>query len=114
MRPVEAVLRADEPRRSTAVARERVLAARERAAHRLRGTPWRAMGRVDGPWLRKRHPLPADVAAPLDDALARGAISMRGYDRTLRVAHTVADLDDAPVRREHVGRALFYRQGIPS
>lgn len=114
VRPVEAVLRADEPRTSTAVARERVLAARERAAHRLRGMPWRAMGRVDGPWLRKRHPLPADVAAPLDDALARGAISMRGYDRTLRVAHTVADLDDAPVRREHVGRALFYRQGIPS
>ncbi|GAA2172612.1 YifB family Mg chelatase-like AAA ATPase [Agrococcus versicolor] len=114
VRPVEAASRADEPRITTAVARERVAAARERAAHRLRDTPWRAMGHVDGPWLRRRHPLPPDVAAPLDEALARGAISMRGYDRTLRVACTVADLDDAPVRREHVGRALFYRQGIPA
>lgn len=39
---------------------------------------------------------------------------MRGYDRILKVAWTLADLDgaDVPVL-DHVGRALFLRKGLP-
>jgi len=99
---------------STAQARERVAEARARAAQRLRGTPWRTMGDVSGPWLRATHPLPADATTSADQALAAGRISMRGYDRVLRLAFTLADLQgrDAPGRAE-VGRALFLRRGIP-
>jgi magnesium chelatase family protein len=47
----------------------------------------------------------------LDRALERGGITMRGYDRVLRMAWTLADLDDA-VRPDagHVGRALLLRR----
>lgn len=77
---------AAEGRLSSAVARGRVLAARERALQRLAGTPWTLNSEVPGPWLRSRERrLDAAVTAMLDRALERGGITMRGYDRILRV-----------------------------
>jgi magnesium chelatase family protein len=39
---------------------------------------------------------------------------MRGYDRVLKVAWTVADLEGASSPgASHVGTALFFRQGVP-
>jgi magnesium chelatase family protein len=38
---------------------------------------------------------------------------MRGYDRALRIAWTVADLAGASSPTlDHVGRALYLRQGV--
>jgi magnesium chelatase family protein len=38
---------------------------------------------------------------------------MRGYDRVLRLAWTIADVDGAArPTAEHIGRALFLRRGI--
>jgi len=38
---------------------------------------------------------------------------MRGYDRVLKTAWTLADLEGATVpTREHVGHALFMRKGF--
>ena len=98
---------------STADARQRVLEARERAAHRLRGTPWRLNGDVPGTWLRQgQHRIGVEARAPLDRALERGILTLRGYDRVLRLAWTMADLAglDAP-GREQVGRALYMKKG---
>ncbi|MWB98319.1 ATP-binding protein, partial [Agromyces sp. MMS17-SY077] len=49
---------ADGTRLTSAMARERVVAARAVAAERLAGTPWRTNAEVPGPWLRGRgfHP----------------------------------------------------------
>jgi len=105
---------ADGKRVSTDAARARVAEARHRAAHRLRDTPWRVNGRVSGPWLRQ-GPLALPVASrrPLDAALSRGALTLRGYDRTLRLAWTIADLCGHAVPTVHdVGRALFLKRGI--
>lgn len=103
------------PRRTTADASARVAEARARAARRLHGTDWSAMGQVPGPWLRRHLPLAPAVLAPLEQALERGAITMRGLDRSVRVAWTIADLDgaDAP-SSTHVGGALALRKGIPA
>ncbi|MCW4384844.1 YifB family Mg chelatase-like AAA ATPase [Salinibacterium sp. SYSU T00001] len=98
----------------TSDARGDVLRARERARHRLRDTPWSVNAHVAGAWLRSDgiRPSPATTAA-LDRALERGGITMRGYDRVLRTAWTLADLDDSPtLAPEHVGRALFLRRGM--
>lgn len=55
----------------------------------------------------------ARCVGPLDRALERGAITMRGYDRALRLAWTLADLDGAAgPSADHIGRALFLRRGI--
>jgi magnesium chelatase family protein len=107
-------LAADPGRVTTARAREQVIAARMRAAERLRDTPWRLNSQVPGSWLRGGPlRLAADLIRPLDRALERGGITMRGYDRVLRVAWTIADLDGSPQPTpEHVGRALYLRKSL--
>lgn len=102
-----------EPRPSSAELRERVIAARARAAERLAGTPWSVNGEVKGEWLRgPAMRLPRGDTAVLDRALANGALTMRGYDRTLRIAWSIADLEgrERPGRGE-LSRALSLRGG---
>jgi magnesium chelatase family protein len=80
---------------SRTVAR-RVLLARERAAHRLRGTPWRLNAEVPGSELRRTWaPAPGSLAV-LERSLERGQISARGVVKVVRVAWTIADLAGKP------------------
>ncbi|MBB5632486.1 magnesium chelatase family protein [Cryobacterium mesophilum] len=99
---------------TSAAARVRVTAARECAAERLAGTPWTVNSQVPGFWLRGPHArLGGVVTASIDRALERGGITMRGYDRVLRLSWTLADLDhaDSP-SADHVGRALYLRKAL--
>ncbi|EPD64548.1 YifB family Mg chelatase-like AAA ATPase [Streptomyces sp. HGB0020] len=99
---------------STATVADRVRAARERAAARLAGTPWRTNSEIPGRDLRGRwHARPG----AMDDAernLERGVLTARGLDRVLRVAWTVADLvgHDRPDATD-VALALQLRTGVP-
>ncbi|MGC0370618.1 YifB family Mg chelatase-like AAA ATPase [Microbacterium sp. SLBN-111] len=100
------------PAVTTRDAREIVGSARERAARRWAETPWRRNADVAGTWLRGAAVPDAEVLRPLDTALRRGALTLRGYDRLLRVAWTVADLAGHDrLHGDDVGRALFLRQG---
>ena len=96
---------------SSADARQRVAEARARAARRLAGTPWWLNAHVPGSWLRGDGAPSPGATAGLDRALERGALTMRGYDRVLRVAWTLADLDgvDRP-GLDQIGRALYLRK----
>ena len=55
------------------------------------------------------------AAALLARAAEAGALSARGWSRTMRLARTIADLEgqDA-VRRVHVAEALIYRRIMPA
>ena len=101
---------------ASAVARQRVVTARAAAAERLRDTPWTLNSQVPGPWLRGRHTrLGPATTSSLDRALERGGITMRGYDRVLRVAWSVADLQGTPrPGPDEVGQALYLRKGMAS
>jgi magnesium chelatase family protein len=103
-----------EPVLDTAAARTRVLAARAAAGERLAATPWTLNSHVPGSWLRgQRMRLAPATTASIDRALERGGITMRGYDRVLRLSWTLADLDgDSTPGPEHVGRALYLRKAI--
>jgi len=104
----------DGPRLTSADAAERVRGARGAAAERLAATPWRRNADVPGGWLRARpHRLPPVATAALDAALERGMVTMRGYDRILRLAWTLADLEglDSP-RQGQVGTALALRTAV--
>jgi magnesium chelatase family protein len=88
--------------------------ARQIARTRLAATPWKTNADIPGGWLRSgARRLPAAISAPIDRALERGTLTMRGYDRVLRVAWTLADLDgaDSP-KPDHVGWALFLRRSV--
>ena len=70
----------------------RVAAARERAAARLHGTPWRLNAEIPGSALRRSfRPAPGSLT-PLERAMDLGQISARGVDRVIRVAWTLADI----------------------
>ncbi|WP_421740785.1 YifB family Mg chelatase-like AAA ATPase [Cellulomonas sp.] len=98
------------PGESSTVVAARVAAARAAQAERLGGTPWRTNGDVPGSWLRDRLGPDRALVADLDRALDRGTLSLRGVDRVLRVAWTLADLAgrSAPHRAD-VGHALLLR-----
>ena len=74
----------------------RVLQARERAAHRLRGTPWRLNAEVPGSELRRTWPPTPGSLRVVERSLERGQISARGVVKVIRVAWTVADLAGRP------------------
>jgi len=111
VRPVTRVERAagERPEASEVVA-ARVRAAREAAAARLAGTGWRTNAEVPGTWLRERLGPDTSLLRDVDTALDRGTLSLRGADRVLRLAWTVADLAgrDAPSRAD-VGAGLALR-----
>ncbi len=97
---------------TTAHARSVVAEARARAARRWKETPWRRNADVPGTWLRGPAAPSSDVLAPLDLALRRGALTLRGYDRLMRVAWTVADIAGHDrLEASDVGRALYLRRG---
>jgi magnesium chelatase family protein len=103
-------------RLATADARSRVTDARAAAAARLVETPWTLNSQVPGAFLRgSKARLGVVVTASIDRALERGGITMRGYDRVLRLGWTLADLDGAPVpTADHIGRALYLRKAMAS
>lgn len=98
---------------TTAVVAARVLEARERAAARYEGTPWKTNSEVPGHELRTRHPALPGALGEAEDTLERGMLTARGLDRVLRVAWTVADLagHDRPTH-EDVNLALELRTGV--
>ena len=78
---------------STTVVATRVAQARRRQRERWSDLPWSLNSQVpgsvlrDGPWR-----LDAARRRPLELAMDRGALTLRGLDRALRVAWTLADL----------------------
>ena len=79
-------------RESSAVAAQRVAAARERSAARLAGTPWRLNAEIPGSQLRQAFAPAAGSIKPLERAMELGQVSARGADQIVRVAWTLADL----------------------
>ncbi|MGW6222600.1 YifB family Mg chelatase-like AAA ATPase [Streptomyces olivaceus] len=99
---------------ATTVVADRVRAARERAATRLTGTPWRSNSEVPGRELRSRWYAAPGALEDAERSLERGVLTARGLDRVLRVAWTVADLvgHDRPDGTD-VALALQLRTGVP-
>ncbi|WP_055479650.1 YifB family Mg chelatase-like AAA ATPase [Sphaerimonospora mesophila] len=85
---------------STEVVAQRVLLARERAARRLAGTPWRANAEVPSAALHDEFRLPSEALAPLHRGLDLGTLGARGLDRVLRLSWTLADLADREIPGE--------------
>ena len=99
----------------TAIVAARVHDARARMAHRYRGTPWLTNADVPGHELRRGWPLPVESVAAMNAMARTGALSVRGLDRVVRTAWTIADLDGrSRPDRVDIGRADDLRRGGPA
>jgi magnesium chelatase family protein len=99
---------------TTAAVAARVAEARARSSARwsAEGVTWRVNGEAPGAALRNRHTPDEGGEQLLRTAFSRGALSMRGADRVLRVAWTLADLDGvARPGADHVADAMVLRGG---
>lgn len=92
----------------SATVAERVVHARRSQRQRWSGTPWQLNSEIPGEELRRR--VDAREVRSLMRYLDTGKISLRGVDRVLRVAWTLADLDErAQPNETDVGLALALR-----
>lgn len=92
------------------VIRALVTDARTASLERLVKTSWRTNSQVPGSYLRRELRLGKAVTAQLDAALDRNLISMRGYDRCLRVAWSICDLGGrTSPTRDDLATAVFLR-----
>ena len=101
-----------QPGESTEDLAARVALARARQAERRQRGVTTAVDNSDASLqeLERIARLDAKGSRLLEAAFAHLGFSARSYVRTLRVARTIADLDDADtVREEHVGEAICYR-----
>jgi magnesium chelatase family protein len=104
-------LAAREEQECSAVVRARVERARARQRERYTALGWsHANGRAPGRWLQTSTPIEVEARELLATAAERVGLSARAFHRVLRVARTIADLDDDDVTRAaHVAEALRYR-----
>jgi len=91
--------------------RKRVIAAREIQTKRFRGGPTRCNAGMASKEIAQHCALDADSVSLLKHKFDDKGLSARSYDRILKVARTLADLDNAErIGLEHVAQALGFRQ----
>ena len=102
----------DEEGEATSIVRKRVWAARQASEERWRPHGFTTNAEVSGSLLRRRFRPSPEAMKPLRTAVDHGALSIRGMDRTIRVAWTLSDLAGrtAPTK-EDVMTAMSFRQG---
>jgi magnesium chelatase family protein len=89
---------------------EQVAAARARQAARFGGGTKQTNGQMSSRQVRQVCQLDAASRDLLEASVNEAGLSARAHDKILRVARTIADLDDSDaIRQEHVGEAVNYR-----
>ena len=102
----------NESAEASSVIRERVVAARKFAQERMKDSEAAVFcnAQLDAAGVHQFCALDPDATALLRAAYDRMGLSARGYDRILRVARTIADLDSSElIRAPHVAEAIQLR-----
>ncbi|WP_168122266.1 YifB family Mg chelatase-like AAA ATPase [Paenibacillus sp. HB172176] len=100
-----------EPTVTSSKLRDSVEAARERQLFRNRKFGVHVNSELSGATLRKATALKSDARKLLDDAFELLGISMRAFDRLLKLSRTIADVEGSDsVDAEHIAEAIQYRR----
>ena len=106
-------LKSDKKEESSAVIRQRVVAAREIQRQRLKGTHLycnASMGRRE---VKAFCPMTPEAEALLERYFVALGLSARSHDRIIKVARTIADLAKSPIITvTHLGEAIQLRTSI--
>jgi magnesium chelatase family protein len=88
----------------------RVAAARERQFHRFKRTKIYCNAEMINRHIKKHCKIEDASAELLEIAIDKFGLSARAYNRILKIARTIADLDDSPdVKVDHISEAVQYR-----
>lgn len=100
----------NEPAESSASILQRVLAAREVQLHRFKSSKTRVNARMSHRQIKQFCALSEESSTLLQNAMENLRLSARAYDRILKVARTIADLNASPnIGTEHLFEAIGYR-----
>ena len=100
----------DEPAEPSSAIRERICKAREIQQKRFEGEGIHCNSQMTTPHLRRFCPLGQDCQDLLKSAMEKFGLSARAYDRILKVARTIADLDgEENIRPAYIAEAIQYR-----
>ena len=103
------------PRMSTAEMRRRVSDAREIQIERYKDEPYRCNGHLDEKGIVRHCVLGREGRELMMASYDRLGLSMRAYSKILRMARTIADLEESErIETEHVAEALLYRVDLDS
>jgi magnesium chelatase family protein len=95
---------------SSAEIRKRVIAAREIQLRRFEGLDIHCNAMMNSAMLRRFAPLDKGVATLLERAMSRLNLSARAYDRIIKVARTIADLEGKEhIEPQHITEAIGFR-----
>lgn len=95
----------------SAAMRDQVMTAARIQQDRYHGSRISRNSELYGSLLRRFAPLNPDAAKLLQVSFETLGLSMRAYDRIIKLSRTIADLDgETSIRAEHVAEAIQYRQ----
>jgi magnesium chelatase family protein len=104
-------MRTNQPAESSAVIRERIMAARELQRHRFADSPTTTSNaRMSHSQIRSHCKLSSEQGDLLQRAMEELQLSARAYDRILKVTRTIADLAGSEqIQTAHLLEAIQYR-----
>lgn len=95
---------------SSAEIRKRVIAARNIQLQRFEGLDIHCNAMMNSAMLRKFAPLDKSCSTLLESAMERLNLSARAYDRIIKVARTIADLEAKEhIEPQHISEAIGFR-----
>jgi magnesium chelatase family protein len=95
---------------SSTAMKDAVISARAQQTKRFAGTRTRTNAQMSSRQLREVCPLDATCQKLLEQSVDQLGLSARAYDKVLRVARTIADVDGAEhIGVEHISEAINYR-----
>lgn len=98
------------PGTSSAEMRAQVAAARDRQAARFAGATTRTNGQMTSRQVREFCRLDRASRDMLEHSVNEMGLSARAHDKILRVARTIADLEESEsIQQHHVSEAVNYR-----
>ena len=108
--PVQEI-NASAPAESSAQVAERVAAARKLQQERYRDQSFFCNAQLTNRVIRQYCRMSSEAAALMNAAVESMQLSMRAYNRILKVARTIADLDHAgTIASAHIAEAVQYRE----